>query len=407
MSNNTSSNKKTNIYNGIFLACSMTLVNPYFSKFAIRLGASDYEVALISSLPALVAIFTLIPGALLINSATNKQTLTGFITLFQKIFYLFFAILPFLPITNLALCFVILVGLMNLPGSLAVIGYQSAIGDIFIASERNSAMSIRNRYSDLSKLIVIFLSGQFLQKFAYENLTAIRAYQFIFFIAFLISLGEVITFFKFKNIPKNSLKIPIKNSLKEFHQQLPKEKNFISFIICSLLFHFGWQMGWPLFSIYQINYLQADEGWLSIITIVSSIASILTVTYWSKLADSKSNTFALSLATLGMSITPILYTVATSLKTLTVLNILPGICTAGTLLILFNLMLEATPEKNRTIYIAFYTTIISISAAISPIIGIWIKNNSSIYHALWIVGTLRLIGSFSFFIRNKKLQKNI
>lgn len=397
-------NKQINIWNGIFLASSMNLVNPYFSKFAIRLGASDYEVAMISSLPALIAVFTLLPGALWLNSTSNKHKLTGIITFAQKIFYLLFALLPLLPINNKSFYFVVLVGLMNLPGALAIMGYQSTIGDIFLPIERNSAMSLRNRYSDLSKLIIVFLSGQFLQQFAQNNETSIKAYQLIFLIAFIIALGEVFTFMQFKNIPKNNVNIHKSNILKELIKDLSNQKHFLSFVLCSLIFHFGWQMGWPLFSIYQINYLHADEGWLGIINVVASLASILTVTRWSILADSKSNTFALSLATLGMSITPILYTIARSLKIFTILNILPGACTAGTLLILFNLLLEVTPEKNRTIYIALYTTLINISATISPLIGIWIKNNTNIYFTLCIVGILRLIGSISFFIRNKSIS---
>jgi MFS family permease len=91
---------------------------------------------------------------------------------------------------------------------------------------------------------------------------------------------------------------------------------------------------------------------------------------------------------------------------LTVLNILPGICTAGTLLILFNLMLEVVPSENRIIYIAIYTTLINLSAAISPVIGIWIKEQTSIYVVLLVVGVLRMIGSIAFFIRSKRQNKS-
>ncbi|MCT4661476.1 MAG: MFS transporter [Tissierellales bacterium] len=398
-------NLKNNVLNGIFLACSLSLVKPYYSKFAIRLGASDYEVALISSLPALIAVLTLIPGTLLMNRSSNKQKLTGYITLSQKLFYAAFAILPFLPISRPSLVFVCLIGLMNFPGSLAVAGYQSTIGDIFEPQERNRAMGLRNRYSDLLKLIIVFLSGQFLQYFAYDQTASIRSYQVIFFVAFLIALGEVITYFKFKGLPKVSVR-PDSNLFFTILKDVPKQKGLMSFMACSLLFHFGWQMGWPLFSIYQINVLKADEGWLSMITIVASLASIFSVTLWSKFADKYSNTLTLSIATLGMSITPILYTFASSVEVLTVLNILPGICTAGTLLILFNLMLEVVPSENRIIYIAIYTTLINLSAAISPVIGIWIKEQTSIYVVLLVVGVLRMIGSIAFFIRSKRQNKS-
>jgi len=238
-----------------------------------------------------------------------------------------------------------------------------------------------------------------------NNSETIKLYQVFFLIAFLVSMVEVFSFtkFKFAHMPETSNKSKFIKDLKETIKSAYKDKNFITFVIASLLFHFGWQMGWPLFNLYNINYLNADEGWLSALSIAAGLSSIITVTYWARLADKKGNSFVLSIATLGMALTPLLVASARTIETMVFFNIIVGISTSGTILVLFNILLEVTPIKNRTIYLALYNTIIAISATISPIIGVWLKDNFNMYIALIIVGILRLIGSISFFVRRRLL----
>lgn len=401
-------NIKTNIINGIASVIALSLVNPFFAKFAERIGASDYHIAYLSSLPAFISIFALLPGALIIEGFNNKKITTAIILFSNKIFYILLAFVPFISSNYQPWVFVILVGLMNFPGSIYRLGYQSCIGDIFDLHSRSRAMSLRNRYSDMFRLLATFIAGQLLKVIPSNNSETIKLYQIFFIIAFVISMIEVFSFLKFKfeciNEKTDNFKSEYIKRIKETIKNIPKQKDFISFVIASLIFHFGWQMGWPLFNIYNIKYLNADEGWLSAISIASGLSSIITVSLWGKLADKKGNSLVLSIATLGMALTPILVANARNLITLVWFNIIIGISVSGTILVLFNILLEVTPSKNRTIYIALYTTLISISATISPLIGVWLKDKFSIYIALVIVGVLRLIGSVSFFIRRKYLR---
>ncbi|GKX30935.1 hypothetical protein SH1V18_34150 [Vallitalea longa] len=400
-------NIKINIYNGIAFSVSINLVKPYFAKFAERLGGNDYHFALINSLPALLSVFAFLPGALIIESAKSKTKITGKFLLAQKLIYLLIVIVPFLGTVNKPLLFVLLIGFMNFPGSIAIMGYQSSMGDIFTPRNRGRAMSLRNRYSDAIRLIISFLSGQALTLIPKTPAQTITMYQIFFFIAFIFGILELIMLRRFKNRQDKEEIVKEKyfTLFLQTFKDIPKHKKLITFMICSLMFHFGWQMGWPLFSIYQIKILGANESWLSIMTIVSGACSIITSTIWAKFADKKGNSFGLALATLGMSITPILYVLSDTMLQLVFFNIIAGISTAGTILILLNLLLEVTPDKNRTIYIAIYSIFINISATIAPLFSVWLKDMTSIYFTLILVAILRLTGSIAFFVRNTKLKK--
>ena len=409
---------KINIFNGIALAISVNLVNPYFAKFAERLGANAYQIASLNSLPAFFSLFALIPGAIFLDVLGNKQKNTALLMLFHKIFYLLIAFVPLVKTVSQPWLFIILIAIMNLPGSIYTMGYQSSIADIFSPSERGQAMSLRNKFSDLFRLIITFSSG-ILLSIPKDSNNIIKMYQFFFIVSFVVGLVEVYTFNKFSEEPlrllitfkkekKGTKSInfsAIKKTLKESLQFITQNKNFKKFMFASILFHFGWQMGWPLFNIYTITKLGANEAWLSALSIAGGLASILTATRWAKFADRYGYTLSAFIATFGMSITPFLYVLSESLVMLVLFNIIIGFSITGTVLVLFNLLLETTPTQNRTTIIAIYNTIIALSATITPIIGVWIMNFTSLETSLIITGIFRFIGCFAFLIISGSLIK--
>jgi len=141
LESNLNYNKRINIINGALATIAMNLVNPYYSKFAERLGATDYQLAYLTSLPHLISIFAFIPGAILIESLANKQKTIGCTMLFHKLFFLLIAIIPFLNV-NQASLFILMIGLMNLPSAIGTMGYQSSMGDVFDIKDRVEAMGL-------------------------------------------------------------------------------------------------------------------------------------------------------------------------------------------------------------------------------------------------------------------------
>lgn len=397
LQSNLNYNKKINILNGVLATIAANLVNPYYSKFAERLGATDYQIAYLTSLPHFISILAFIPGAILIESLANKQKTIGSTMLLNRFFFLFIAIIPFLNI-NQASLFVLMIGLMNLPGSIGTMGYQASMGDVFSARERGEAMGLRNKYSSFVGIIITFISGRLLTSIPKTNEDSIKIYQIFFIIAFVVSIFEVISFFKFKGFviqsKKNSNYI---DSLKEVLKEIPSNKKFLIFTFASLFFHIGWVGAQPLFNIYTIKVLKANENWLAAISIASAVSSMWAYTKWPKLADKKGNNVALALAIIGMGITPILYAICGKIWLLVLFNVLIGLSVAGTVLLLFNILLEIIPTENRTIYIAIYNTLIAIISSLSPILGVKLMDMTNIYIALIVVAIIRLISTIFFY----------
>ena len=146
-----------------------------------------------------------------------------------------------------------------------------------------------------------------------------------------------------ENVPVEADRIDVKGSLHEIF----KNKEFIIFLSCSMLFHFGWQMGWPLFSIYQIKYLGATEAWITVSNVSSGIAMFMSYGYWERLITKKGNCYAIALATTGMAATPIMYAWSPNLYVLTLAGIIMGFFTSGTTTTILTSLLVCSGSRNH------------------------------------------------------------
>lgn len=386
------------ILNGVLFTLVINLYKPFAQKFLYRINGNETHVSLYNSLPGLIALFVIIPGILyMCRAASKKRALSG-IFLFSRLFILSFAFVPFLPTAIQPMAFVLITALMNFPESVSTTALQSFTADVFGESERARAITSKNKFTTFASLLSMIVLSQILKIFGNTNERAIEIYQIFFVFAFFIGLVEIMTFTKLKETTKNDEAcINFLPAIKEIF----RNKAFLGFLACSLTFHFGWQMGWPLFGIYQIGYLHADETWLTILNVTSSIVMFFSFSQWSRIIEKKGNNFTAGLATMGMAATPVLYVLSHNLYVLTLSGLIMGFFTAGTTTVLFNYLLEVAPPKNRIMYVAVHATLTNITLFIGPLIGDVVLKGSNIYIALLVTALMRFIGSMTFMLRGK------
>lgn len=396
-SKNVRYNSKVNVLNGAFQAVAINLTNPYLAKFAQRLGGGSIYFALMTSIPYFVGFFSYVPSSLMIESIPNKQKTIGINMFLQKLFFLAIAFVPFYS-GNKALLYIIFLGFMNLFQQISNMGYQSFVGDVFPPKDRVSTMGYRNSIASITGMIIVFLGGRLLSFVPKDNNSEIiKMYQVLFILAFIASLIELYFFSRFRyEKGKNKEKENSLSILKAVLKDIPNNKKFLSLILASSVFHIGWMGAQPLFTIKTIDILGATEGWLSAISIISAISSFIFYPKWAKFAEKKGNAAQLTFSILLMGIAPIAYALCTSLLQLTIFNIILGGASSGTILALFNFTIEVVPNKNRTIYIAVYNTIIAIVAGISPLVFTYIYELTSINIALITTASFRLISNIFF-----------
>lgn len=389
-----SENERLSIKNGIYTTIILNISNNYFPLFAISvLGATNYQVGLISSLPQFIGMFAMIIGSLIINRLQEKKMFTVYSFLAARLFLVGIALVVFIPDKYQVIAFIVLVGLMNFPFSFANLSWQAFIGDIIQEDRRSGFFSTRNKMMTLIGMISTFFIGIFLQFF---DKTDPIPYVGLYLIAFIFGLLELYYLKQHKEPKKNKLPKE-KSSL--FGMSVFKNKTFLYFIISALFFNFAWQMCWTLFSIYQIKFAGATGLWISLFAVANSIGQIISFKWWARMADKHSNAKMLILVSIGMALAPFITIVSTNLVFLVITNIFTGLFVSGTVLMLFNQLLDVTTTENRSICISNYNILLAFVAFIAPQFGVFLLETTNIYTAMNISGFLRAFsGVFFFFL---------
>lgn len=387
-----SANEKWSIKNGVYTTLILNISNNYFPLFAISvLGVSNYELGLIGSLPQFVGMFAMIIGSIIMNKLQSKKMFTVYSFLMARIFLLAMALVVFLPDTMQSWTFILLVALMNLPFSFANLSWQALIADIVSEQRRNVFFSTRNKVMTVVAMISTFIVGLFLQLFDAGNPLP---YQLLFIAAFVCGLLEI-TYLKKHVEPKKARVAAANNSL--FGLSVFKHKPFLYFLLCSLFFNFAWQMCWSLFSIYQIKYAGATGLWVSLFAVANSIGQIVSFKWWGRMAEKHSHSKMLVFVSIGMATTPFMTVLSTNLPYIVAVNLLAGLFVSGTVLLLFNQLLDSTKEESRSQSISNYNILLALVAFAAPQFGVVLLEMTNIYSAMNISSVMRALSGVFFF----------
>lgn len=406
-------NMRINTIHGVCQIAAINMVQPFLSIFALKLKASNAQVAMLSSGPAIVSLFAMIPGAILVDRQDKKKRLTMLFMLAHRAFFLALACIPFFAPSWRAWALVALVALMNLPGSMSNTAWQSFIARIVPPDKRAVAFADRNKFMNLFGTVVVLIAGRILDWLAFPI-----GYQIMFVVAFLMALLELRIFNLIDedaapaapSVPRAQLAgdrtAPLLTRVWQRLAEVRGQPRFVRYALASMLFYLAWQIPWPLFSLYQVKVLNANNTWVSVLNLMNTGGSLIGYGFWVGIMHKHGNLKTLFYSTIWIFIVPLVYAFSHSLWTVAVFNMLTGAIFSGVNLALFNALLEVTPDANKTSYIAYYNTAVTISAIIAPMIGVSLLDFMNYQWAFLVCAALRVAGALCFLFISKLEERD-
>ncbi|NYE06829.1 MFS family permease [Bacillus niacini] len=391
-------NEKISIYHGMVSIIAINLAGNFYPIFAISiLGATNYQVGLISSLPPLIALLMTIPAAVLLNRLQTQKKTVAMSVLGARLLFLLLIGVVYISTSYQAWVFLIIIAFMNVPATIANIGWQTLISGMIKDDRRGSFFSDRNRLLTIAGMISTLIIG-IIMKNQSNNATA---YQWLFFTALLFGILEV--FFLMKH--KETVQAVTSTKKSSMDWSIFKDHGYKWFLIAALCFNFTWQMSWGIFNIYHVRIAEATILWISIFSVACQLVQIFTFPLWKKWAEAKSNTLMLVWAALGMALVPFLTVMSTNLFYLTCIQALSGFFISGVVLLLFNLLLEQSPEATKTYCITTYNVLLSFVAFIAPQIGIMLLEGLGIQKSMELNSFMRIGSAFVFLLMYSRTRK--
>jgi MFS family permease len=381
-------NLKVNAWHGAAQNGAITLVNTFLGIDLIRLGGTDFEVGLLSSLPPLASTVSTLAGARIMSRNRRPHRTTVWLFLAARSAFLGFAVLNLVRGPWAPVLLVTLVGLMNVPQAVANVTWQAWITGLFRERSRPLAFSRRQLMVSLAGIAVPLAGGLVI-----ADVPGVSGYPGLFTVAFLVALVEVWLFSRLRGHPRIQALPP---HLVPAFRRLWADDRFRHYTLASLPFYLGWVMAWPLFLRWQVDVDHASNLWIAILPATNAACSAIMARVWGRLGDRHAVGVLLPLAILGLSFVPFVYALGPSLPELLISAVIGGATGAGVNMFLLLRLMQVTPDGDRIIGMALANTLIGIASVVGPLFSTFLATFLPMPGVFWIPFALRFFGGLAF-----------
>jgi MFS family permease len=385
-------NAAVNTAHGAVQAVGINLYNPFIGINLIRMGGSNLEVGLLSSLPPLASLLSNLIGMRWLARRRNPIAATAALFTLARVMALGLAavdlLLPHGPIRWWwPATFVAVFGLLNLPNALGNLGWQAVLSGLLSARRRGPALARRLGVASLVGVTVALLAGWWASR-----RPGVEGYVWLFILAAACGLLEGATFRRFRGRPVIQTLPP---HLLGAARRLWHNRPYRVFLLSCLPFYFGWLMAWPLFLKYNVSFNHATNLWMGAYSAVNAVASTAGNALWERLSRRIAVAPALGLSAICLSTVPASYLFHPGLWGVMVPQVLGGLGGGGMNLLLLLRLMEVAPEADRVVAMGVNNAVVGAVGVVGPLVGISLLGFIPIQRVFWVPASLRLLGGFT------------
>ncbi|MFH7880620.1 MAG: MFS transporter [Candidatus Aenigmatarchaeota archaeon] len=366
-----------------FFSLGSGFFNPFLTMFAISIGATNFQIGLLSALMSFFTVIFQLLSIPLFNFAKDKLKIYIVVN--------FFAGLLFIPLayTKDVYVLIYLVVAQSVLLSISNIIRNEILIQIFPKWRRGREIGAINSISTVANIISYTIGGIVIRMFGFVP--------YIFYVSFFFY--SILGNFSIFNLKLNKF---IGNGKDSSIKEIIKDKEFIKFTFIVSLFSFSVGVGAPLFDLHLIRNLGFDSLELAF----RAIISLLTYYFFSESVGKACDLLGIkTIMFFGLpliSLYPFLYAIGTKPIWIYLVTIL---CDLGwvafntsTFLYLSNISSEKSPSK----YFAFYNSITSLFSTLGRFLSAYLVQQMGIVNVLILSSVLRFLTSFSFAFLHEK-----
>ncbi len=292
------------------------------SSFLLNLGASPFEIGMLTSLPMVVNLLQPL-GALLSNRSNSRHDYGIWTFLPSRLLWLVLLIGIIFNRTNtdlskqLVYLTLILVGLSNTLAALGSASWMSWLAALVPPKLRGRYYSVRSIVSNITSLLSLPIASFIISNWQGG---AIAGYGIVLSIGILAGLASLACqqFMVDVNPQRYQTVIQVGNRIRNWRERHQdnlfnsliapfKDRNLIVFLIYFALWGFAVNLSTPFFNLYMLDNLDVDITWVTLFNSLSNGANMLMLLVWGRLSDRFGNRPLLLFAGIAIAITPIFW----------------------------------------------------------------------------------------------------
>ncbi len=387
------------LYVEVFWAAILSAAASFNATYAVRLGASNTMIGWLTSVPALIAVFLLVPSARFLERKRQRAPWIWGSLFLARLGYGLIAVLPWLLGDHRAEAVVGLLLLISVPSTFFTAGFNPLLADVVPERDRARVFGNRNIIAGLTIAVLTFLAGRWLEAASHIRWATFPTnYQIVYLIGFLGAVISSAYLLKIKVPESKVIERPPRQKLSpaQIKAAIEGNRDFARIIINTLIFNLGEWLVSPLYIIFFLRHLHATDGWVGLNSTLANIGVIIGYALWQRRIYKWGDARTL-LVTIPLSASyAFLVSLFPNLTLILAWGVLINIINPGVNLSHFNILLKLCPAERRASYIAFFSTVMNMGAFVAPLIGVALSKTLDIRLLLLIGGSIRLLGALLF-----------
>lgn len=405
---------------GVFLQY-VTSINGFgLNLYATNMGATDSQIGVIQMVPNVVACVALLPLGVLADRLKSTKTIPVLTLLIMCAGYFFLGTVPVLGKDRMNLFFA---ALAFTAGALAIYNaqWQAMFGAAVPLRQRNDVYAFRNQFMFVIGILAPVICG-ILMGNCHDTRGKLTVLRIFFYLCGCGVLLQAAAIHKIpageKEVEKESQKAA-KFTLRDFRDaflDVGKKKELRWFFFPVVFFYITWQFDWSMWYLGQVKYCEMSEMTLSICNGAFNIGQLAAIGIIAKIVRKKSPDFALIFAGVGLCFCPMIMMLAPQIPLAfrgTVFIVLMTVLNApqcAVALCTVQILLNAAPEKNRSLMISLYTLMITLTNSFLPLLGVKLytalgADLGALYRFNTIVLCTRILSTLGLVWRYQKAKK--
>jgi MFS family permease len=337
------SSLKYSVLDGSMWAAMMGLTQNYMTPFALRMQATNSQISLLSSIPALLtSISQLLSPGLLEKAGTRKALILPMVFL-NGLMFLPIMLVPFIFPVGQVWWLLAFMTLSSVAGAVVNPAWGSMMADLVPMRLRGRYFGNRGMINTFTTLVFSLIAGGILAAFDGPNI-------FIgFVIIFSAALGFRMLSFLFlakQYEPVRELKKDNSPSMGTLLRQVGTS-SIGKFILMVILTDFCVGVSGPYFAVFMLRDLNFSYIEFTLVCAANTLANVLFLNYWGKRADHAGNLRIIKIVAVLMPLVPTIWLVSTNVVYLTIANAFSGFVWAGYGLSATNYVYDASDPSYR------------------------------------------------------------
>lgn len=374
----------------------------YLPVFLARLGATSFEIGLLTAAPALLSMAILVPSGLLAERFRDQVRLRVWTEVGIYIPTLLLALCPFfVPLEALPVVAIMLGTIQALPMALETSAFLTVFAQAFPPDRIARINGVRWALMGLTAAVSVAVFGWSLDLLPFP-----LNYQIVFGLTFAAGMCNAALFSRIRvpHLPREGRpqtadgrpRASAGSRLRAYARSVMGQPAFVRYLLATLPFRVALMMPEALYSLFWVRSLEASDGLIGLRGTAVFAAQLVGFVCWGRLANRLGHRRVLILSAVLAGLYPICTGLAPAAAWLVPVALIWGLAYSGIRIALFDMMIMTVPAEMMPRLASLYSLVERISMFAGPLLGVALSEATSLRSGLLWIGAIQLFASLAF-----------